>query len=68
MNYRLAKIGYVPNDLCTFCETGAETVHHLFYNFFFSDLFWQYFENFWFTVRYQVNVKISPLKMFLLVG
>ena len=35
-NQRLAKIGYVPNDLCTFCEERSETVHHLFYECSFS--------------------------------
>ena len=49
-NYRLAKIGYVPNDLCTFCEAGSETVHHLFYECSFSNLFWKHFENFWYTL------------------
>ena len=49
-NNRLAKIGYVPNDLCTFCETGSETVHHLFYECPFSNLFWKHFENFWFAL------------------
>ena len=26
-NLHLAKIGYVPNDQCVFCEEGSETVH-----------------------------------------
>ena len=52
-NYRLAKIGYVPNDLCTFCEAGSETVHHLFYECSFSNLFWKHFENFWYTLSGQ---------------
>ena len=30
-NYRLAKIGYVPNDLCTFCGIESETVNHLYF-------------------------------------
>ena len=46
-NQRLAKIGYVPNDQCTFCEEGSETVHHLFYECSFSYCFWKQFENFW---------------------
>ena len=52
-NYLLAKIGYVPNDLCTFCEAGSETVHHLFYECSFSNLFWKHFENFWYTLSGQ---------------
>ena len=30
-NVRLAKIGYVPKDTCTFCDVDSETVLHLFY-------------------------------------
>ena len=30
-NVRLAKIGYVPEDICTFCEVDSETVLHLCY-------------------------------------
>ena len=52
-NYRLAKIGYVPNNLCTFCETGSETVHHLFYECSFSNLFSKHFENFLFALSGQ---------------
>ena len=49
-NHRLAKIGYVPNDLCTFCEERPETVHLLFYECSFSYRFWKQFENFWFML------------------
>ena len=42
-NYRLAKIGYVPNDLCTFCGIELETVNQLFYEC--SD-----FASFWYLV------------------
>ena len=34
-NNRLAKIGYVPNDLCTFWGIESETLCHLFYECFF---------------------------------
>ena len=30
-NHYLTKIGYVSNDLCTFCEEGSETVDLLLY-------------------------------------
>ena len=52
-NYRLAKIGYVPNDLCTFCGAGSETVHHQFYECSISNLFWKHFENSWYTLSGQ---------------
>ena len=49
-NYRLAKIGYVPNDLCTFCEIELETVNHLFYECFLTKLIWTDFASFWYLV------------------
>ena len=49
-NYRLAKIGYVPNDLCAFCEKGSETVHHLLNECSFAHRFWKHLENFWFVL------------------
>ena len=30
-NKRLAKIGYVLHDTCTFCKEETETIYHLFY-------------------------------------
>ena len=38
---------------CPFCETGSETVHHLFYECPFSNLFWKLFENFWLALSGQ---------------
>ena len=49
-NFRLAKIGYVPNDLCTCCGIEPETVHHLFYECFFTKLIWTDFASFWYLV------------------
>ena len=49
-NYHLAKIGYVPNDLCTFCGIESETVNHLFYECFFTKLIWTDFASFWYLV------------------
>ena len=37
-NVRLAKIGYVPKDTCTFCEVDSETVLHLCYECPFTNL------------------------------
>ena len=59
-NYLLAKIGFVPNDLCTFCEARSETVHHLFYECSFSNLFWKHFSD----IHSLVSVRISLEKMF----
>ena len=51
-NVRLAKIGYVPEDTCTFCEVDSETVLCLFCDcpFTIHDLFLQKFEDFWFPL------------------
>ena len=52
-NTRLAKIGYVPLDTCTFCELESETVNHLFYQCSLTFRFWKNFENFWFVLSGQ---------------
>jgi len=49
-NNRLAKIGYVPNDLYTFCGIESETVYYLFYECFSTRLIWNKFSSFWFLV------------------
>ena len=49
-NKRLAKIGYVLHDTCTFCKVETETTYHLFYECPFTLLFWENFENFWFVL------------------
>ena len=49
-NNRLAKIGYVPNDLCTFWGIESETLYHLFYECFFARLIWNKFSSFWFLI------------------
>ena len=45
-NTRLAKIGYVPHDTCTFCEVESESVYHLCS---LTHFFLEYFENFCFV-------------------
>jgi len=49
-NSRLAKIGYVQDDSCTFCRVSSETVNHLFYECFHSNQFWRDLKNFWFAL------------------
>ena len=31
LNFRLAKIGIIYTDLCTFCQVSSETVEHFFF-------------------------------------
>ena len=49
-NSRLAKIGLIQNDLCTFCNIGVETIDHLFFYCVYSDVFWEEFESYWFAI------------------
>ena len=49
-NSRLAKIGYVQDDSCTFCRVSPETVNHLFYECTYINQFWKDFKNFWFAL------------------
>ena len=46
-NSRLAKIGLIQSDLCTFCNIGVETIDHLFFYCFYSRVFWEEFECYW---------------------
>ena len=49
-NSRLAKIGLIQSDLCTFCNTGAETIDHLFFYCVYSRAFWEEFESYWIAI------------------
>ena len=49
-NSRLAKIGLLQSDLCTFCNTGAETNDHLFFYCVYSRAFWEEFESYWISI------------------
>ena len=50
LNSRLAKIGIIHTDLCTFCQVSSETVEHFFFQCTFSAEFWTKFENYWLAV------------------
>ena len=57
-NSRLAKIGSIPSDLCTFCNASPETRDHLFYLCKYAKEFWEQFEEFWMSITKQ-NVSLS---------
>ena len=44
-NLRLAKIGLIQSDLCTFCNTDVETIDYLFFYCVYSRAFWEEFES-----------------------
>jgi len=50
LNTRLAKIGKIPSDLCTFCQSSQEALEHFFYQCPYSTEFWSRFETFWLTI------------------
>ena len=49
-NSRLAKIGLIQSDLCTFCNTDVETTDHLFFYCVYSRAFWEEFESYWIAI------------------
>lgn len=46
-NSKLARIGYIDNDSCSFCANCVETVIHLFVDCEIVLLFWKEFEKYW---------------------
>ena len=49
-NVKLHKIGFKESDLCSFCETAPETLHHLLFLCSYSRLFWSNFEGYWLSL------------------
>ena len=58
-NVRLAKIGYVAKDTCTFYEVDSETTLHLFYEHPFTSLFLKKFEDFWFALSIEHEERLQ---------
>ena len=50
LNSRLAKIGIIHTDLCTFFQVSSETVQHFFFQCTYSTDFWPKFEHYWLAV------------------
>ena len=49
-NVKLHKIGFKESDLCSFCETVPETLHHLLFLCSYSRRFWSNFECYWLSL------------------
>ena len=49
-NVRLYKIGFKDSDLCSFCKTEPENLHHLLFLCNQSRLFWSTFEQYWLSL------------------
>ena len=62
-NSRLAKIGLIQSDLCTFCNTGVETIDHLFLYCVYARVFWEEFESYWsLLIRYSQRTMETRVK------
>ena len=64
-NSRLAKIGYVQCDSCTFCGMCRETRDHLFFLCSFSEKSWNEFANYWLLVS---GTHFTPTLQNVIVG
>lgn len=53
-NTKLCKIGYINNDLCTFCDAEPENLYHLFYECSHSKKFWNDFQSYWYLLSNQL--------------
>ena len=52
-NSKLRKIGYIADDLCTFCKHESETMQQLFYDCSYSITFWKDFELYYLSLTQQ---------------
>ena len=59
-NSRLAKIGYVQDDSCTFLRVSLETVNNLFYECIHTNQFWKNFKKFWLALSGKYKCSLSP--------
>jgi len=64
LNSRLAKIGIIHTDLCTFCQVSSETVEHFFFQCTFSAEFWTKYEHYWLAVTKEQR-KLEYKQIFL---
>ena len=64
-NVKLHKIGFKESNLCSFCATVPETLHHLLFLCSHSRLFWSSFECYWLSLT---NDRIQLLLQDVVVG
>ena len=59
-NSKLHKIGYISDNLCSFCKQESETLQHFFYDCSHSSSFWKDFESYylsWTSQQIHLNWK-----------
>ena len=64
-NTKLNKIGFSTCNKCTFCQSDLETQHHLLYSCSLSKIFWNEFEQYWFSITKE---RIYLTKKDIIVG
>ena len=66
-NSKLHKIGYIADDLCTFCKRESETIQHLFYDCSYSIPFWKDFELYYLPLTQQhIHLNLKDILISLL--
>ena len=66
-NSKLHKIGYIADDLCTFCKCESETMQHLFYYCSYSISFWEDFELYYLSLtQQQIHLNLKDILIGLL--
>ena len=66
MNEKLHKIGFITDDLCTFCKRESETLQHLFYDCSYSISCWKDFESYYLSLKHQKILNLKDILIGLL--
>ena len=49
-NTKLCKLGYIPDDKCSFCKSEPESLNHVFFNCRHARHFWKEFERYYYSL------------------
>ena len=61
-NSKLCKIGFIADNLCSFCKHDSETMQHLFYDCPHSRSFWKEFESHYLSLtKQQVHLNLKDI-------
>ena len=61
-NSKLHKIGYISDNLCSFCKRESETIQHLFYNCSYSITFWKNFALYYLSLtKQQIHLELRDI-------
>jgi len=66
-NSKLHKIGYIADDLCSFCKRESETMQHFFHDCSYSISFWKDFEVYYLSLtKQQIHLNLKNILIGLL--